>query len=55
MSIKLIKNSNLLDSEAKYLTNAVNCIGVMDGGIAKQFARGIKRTLKEYTKEQGQN
>lgn len=48
MSIKLIKNSNLLNSEAKYLTNAVNCIGVMGGGIAKQFADKYPTMYTEY-------
>ena len=48
MSVKVIEGGNLLDSECKYLTNAVNCQGIMGAGIAKQFADKYLAMYEEY-------
>lgn len=46
--IKEIENGNIFESECKIITNAVNCIGIMGGGIAKQFATRYPQMLDEY-------
>ncbi|HLG39544.1 MAG TPA: macro domain-containing protein [Chitinophagaceae bacterium] len=44
------KNSNLLDSEAGALVNAVNLVGIMGKGIALQFKEHFPLNFKMYQK-----
>lgn len=39
---------NLLRSDARILTNAVNCVGVMGKGIALQFRREYPEMYRDY-------
>jgi len=39
---------NLLESKAEALVNAVNCVGVMGAGIAKQFKEAYPEVFREY-------
>lgn len=48
MSVTVIENGNIFNSECKYLTNAVNCMGIMGAGIAKQFADKYPQMYEEY-------
>ena len=48
MSVTVIENGNIFNSECKYLTNAVNCVGIMGAGIAKQFAEKYPKMYEEY-------
>ena len=48
MSVEVIENGNLFESQAKYLVNAVNCIGIMGAGIAKQFADRYPEMYESY-------
>lgn len=50
MAIEVIENGNIFESSAKYITNAVNCIGIMGAGIAKQFADRYTDMYEEYKK-----
>lgn len=43
-----IKNGNIFNSECDIITNAVNCIGIMGGGLAKQFADKYPDMEQEY-------
>lgn len=49
---KMIKHTsgNLLESDAEALVNTVNCIGVMDKGIALQFKQAFPENFKVYAK-----
>lgn len=45
-----IKHGDLLQSNATYLVNTVNCVGVMGKGIALQFKNKYPEMFKEYRK-----
>lgn len=49
MSVRLIRG-NLLDSDAKYICQQVNCQGAMGAGLAKQIAEKWPNVKKEYVK-----
>ena len=46
--VEVIENGNIFDSNAKYITNAVNCVGIMGAGIAKQFADRYPKMYETY-------
>ena len=49
MSIKLMPHgADLFESEADVLVNAVNCVGVMGGGIATSFKSAYPEMFDEY-------
>lgn len=48
--IKIVKNQNILESDAEIITNAVNCVGVMGAGLAYQFKMAFPGMNKEYEK-----
>lgn len=37
MSVKIIRNEDIFNSDAQTLVNTVNCVGVMGKGIAKKY------------------
>jgi O-acetyl-ADP-ribose deacetylase (regulator of RNase III) len=43
-----VLTGNLFDSEAQTLVNAVNCVGVMDKGIALAFKRRYPAMFADY-------
>ena len=49
MGVRLIRG-NLLDSDAKYICQQVNCQGAMGAGLAKQIAEKWPNVKKEYVK-----
>ena len=49
MSVKTVEG-NLFESEAQTITNAINCVGVMGGGIAGEFAQRFPAMVAEYGK-----
>lgn len=48
--IKIIKNGNLLDSDATAIVNTVNCIGVSGKGIALEFKKKYPKETLIYKK-----
>jgi len=44
----LLKTDNLFDSGADALVNAVNCVGVMGGGIALEFKNRYPEMFRQY-------
>jgi O-acetyl-ADP-ribose deacetylase (regulator of RNase III) len=46
----LLKTDNLFDSGAEALVNAVNCVGVMGGGIALAFKNRFPEIMSEYNR-----
>ena len=48
MSFKYVSGNLLEDKNAKYLCNAVNSIGFMDGGIAKAFKEKFPEMFEIY-------
>lgn len=49
MGVRLIRG-NLLDSDAKYICQQVNCQGAMGAGLAKQIAEKWPNVKREYVK-----
>lgn len=43
-----VRNDNLFDSDAQALVNAVNCVGVMGGGIALEFKNRYPDMYRVY-------
>lgn len=48
--IKIIKNGNLLDSDATAIVNTVNCIGASGKGIALEFKKKYPKETLIYKK-----
>ena len=46
--LSLIEGKNLLDSDAQALVNAVNCVGVMGKGLARQFRAAFPTMHSSY-------
>lgn len=42
------RKGNLLEADAEALINAVNCVGVMGKGIARQFMQAFPTNLRAY-------
>lgn len=49
--IKIIEHGDLFDSKCDWLVNAVNCIGIMGGGIAKIFSNKYPEMMLSYKNE----
>src|SRR5699024_11150703 len=50
MKMIVYKKGNLLEDEAEALVNAVNTVGVMGAGIAKQFKEKFPEMFDKYKK-----
>ena len=48
--IKIIKNGNLLDSDATAIVNTVNCVGVSGKGVALEFKKKYPKETLIYKK-----
>ena len=48
MSIQIIENKDIFQSEAQTLVNTVNCIGVMGKGIAQRFKGEYPEMFEQY-------
>ena len=44
----ILREGNILDSDAEILTNTVNCVGVMSKGIALQFKQRYPEMFADY-------
>lgn len=44
----IFKNGNIFNSEAKFLVNPVNCVGIMGKGLALQFKKRYKKNFDVY-------
>lgn len=48
MSIEIIENGNIFNSDAQTLVNTVNCVGVMGKGIAKKYKELYPDMFRKY-------
>lgn len=48
MSIQIIENKDIFQSEAQTLVNTVNCVGVMGKGIAQRFKVEYPEMFEQY-------
>lgn len=48
MSIQIIENKDIFQSEAQTLVNTVNCVGVMGKGIAQRFKGEYPEMFEQY-------
>ena len=44
------KIGNILDTEAKYILNPVNCVGTMGKGLALQIIQNLLAHIKKIVK-----
>lgn len=48
--LKFIKQGDIFTSKAQAICNAVNCVGVMGGGLAAHFKRRYPEMFADYAK-----
>ena len=48
--IQYIKNRSIFDSKCEVITNPINCVGVMGGGLAAAFKKKFPKMFNDYLK-----
>lgn len=48
MSVEIIRNSDIFQSDAQTLVNTVNCVGAMGKGIAKRYKKNYPEIYQKY-------
>jgi O-acetyl-ADP-ribose deacetylase (regulator of RNase III) len=43
------KTGNIFESDCEAITNTVNCVGIMGGGLAKAFKKNYPEMFREYS------